>query len=258
MKFASLVRDLALIRAPERQAELSRLSHARLARLPEATIVTVVRGWFELKADGHSDADILREIEGRRQKEYGEESLPGDLTLESYARYRLRLEHPGEEKAHDAIFVMQAVHRASQVIGGTYREDTEGATARGARPGAMAVLAYAVLVALIQGVFGLVAAFGSRGAPVSPAAALVVAALALILLLGAIGYAGGTVWGRPVLLAGLWGELAVLAVAEAQVAMGAPGFSGSLVPGLIPAAGAVAALLYLRRRHREFHSPPPR
>ena len=256
MKFASLVRDLALIRAPEKRAELARLSHAQLARLPEATIVTVVRGWFELKADGNSDADILREIEGRRQKEYGEESLPGDLTLESYTRYRLRLEHPQETKAHDAIFVMQAVHKANQVIGGTYREDTEGATARGARPGAMAILAFAVLVAVVQGTFGLVAAFGSRGAPASPGIALVVAAVALLLLLGAIGYAGGTVWGRPVLRAALWSELAVLAVGQAQVAMSASSSPGALVPLLVPAAIALAALHYLRRRHREFTGQP--
>ncbi|MBK8322069.1 MAG: hypothetical protein IPL06_04875 [Betaproteobacteria bacterium] len=255
MKFASLVRELALIRAPERQVELARLSHAQLGRLPEATIVTVVHGWFELKADGHPDADILREIEGRRKKEYGEESLPGDLTLESYARYRLRLEHPREEKAHDAIFVMQAVHRARQVLGATYREDTEGTTARGARPGAMAILAYAVLIGVIQGSLGFIAAFGSRAAPVSPGAALVVALVAVFLLLGAIGYAGGTVWGRPTLQAGLWGELAVLAIAEAQVAVSAKGSPGGLVPLLVPAAGAIAALYYLHRRHREFTAP---
>lgn len=251
MKFASLVRDLALIRTPERQAELARLSHAQLARLPEATIVTVVRGWFELKADGHPDADILREIEGRRQKEYGEESLPGDLTLDSYTRYRLRLEHPQEAKAHDAIFVMQAVHKASQMIGRTYREETEGATARGARPGAMAILAYALLITVVQGAIGAMAV-SDRGAPVPAAFAVVLVGAALFLLLGAIGYAGGTFWGRQALVAGLWCELAVLAIVEAQVAMSDSGSRGGLVPVLFPAVGAIAALYYLRRRHREF------
>jgi hypothetical protein len=256
MKFAALARDLALIRTPERQAELARLSRAQLERLPEATLVKVVHGWFELKSDGHSDADILREIEGRRAKEYGEEPLPGDLTLESYARYRLRLEHPQETNAHDAIFVMQAVHRASQVIGATYREETEGASARGPRVGAMAVLAYAAFIAIGQGLPGMVFLLaGSTRMPGWVAATGL--AVAVTLLLGAIGYAGGTFWGRRVALAALWSELALLAIATVVATLHMPPpLSAYLLPA-VPAAGAVASLYYLRRRHREFAGLSP-
>jgi hypothetical protein len=256
VKFASLIRDLALIRSPDRQAEIARLSNGQLARLPEATLVTVVRGWFELKADGHSDADILREIEGRREKAYGEEPLPGDLTLESYARYRLRLEHPKEEKAHDAIFVMQAVHRASQVIGGTYRDETEGATARGPRSGAMLILGFALALAIIQGMAGF-AALRTGVAPFPGGLAVPMLAVSGALLAGAIGYAGGAFWGRKLLVPGLYGQIALGVALAAAIAMdkGAPP-SAYFFP-LLPAAFAAAALAYLRRRQREFAKQSP-
>lgn len=251
MKFASLIRDLALIRSPERKDEIARLSNGQLARLPEATIVAVIRGWFELKADGHSDADILREIESRREKEYGEESLPGGLTLESYTRYRLRLEHPGEEKAHDAIFVMQAVHRARQVIGGTCREETEGATARGPRKGATAILAYAAVIAATQGWFAIVLLRAGITDLQGWVAVLGVAA-ACGMLLGAIGYAGGTVWGRPLLVAFLGAEISVCVVL-AVLSLIEGGWDPLVVlPFAAAAAGAFASLAYLRHRRREF------
>jgi len=256
VKFASLIRDLALIRSPDRQAEIARLSNGQLARLPEATLVTVVRGWFELKADGHSDADILREIEGRREKAFGEEPLPGDLTLESYARYRLRLEHPQEEKAHDAIFVMQAVHRASQVIGGTYRDETEGATARGPRSGAMLILGFALALAIIQGMALFAALRGGR--PPWPGwLAVLLMAQSVVLLAGAIGYAGGAFWGRTLLVPSLFGQILLYVALAATIAMDetAP-LSASVIP-LLPAAFAAAAVGYLRRRQREFGKQSP-
>lgn len=250
MNHSRLVRDLALIRSPGRRAEISRMSRAALARLPEATLVAIVRGWFELKADGHPDADILREIEGRREKVYGEEPLPGDLNLESYVRYRLRLEHPGEPGAHDAIFVMQAVHRASRVIGGEDRE-TEGATARGMRGGAWAILAYAFLLCVIQGIFCALELRNGYAAVPRGLAVLGVASAAG-LLLGAIGYGGGASWGRVFLVAALYAELAFCAALVVGTLASQPSMPGKLVFLLPPALGAILALAYVKRRRREF------
>lgn len=255
VKFASLIRELALIRSPERKAEIARLSKAGLARLPEATLVAVVRGWFELKADGHSDADILREIEGRREREYGEEPLPGDFTLESYTRYRLRLEHPQEPMSHDAIFVMQAVHRATRVIGGAC-EETEGATARGMRTGAWVILAYAVVTAVTQGAFGaLVLKHGDASVP-AWLAVLCIASVAG-LLLGAIGYGGGASWGRGFLVAALYAELAVCIALVVAILILQKAALGSLIFPLLPAAGALLALAYVNRRRHEFATRAP-
>jgi hypothetical protein len=256
VKFASLIRDLALIRSPERKDEIARLSKGQLARLPEATIVAVVHGWFELKADGHSDADILREIEGRREKVYGEEALPGDLTLVSYTRYRLRLEHPGQERAHDATFVMQAVHRASQVIGATYGEETEGATARGPRTGATLILGFAAALAVTQGVIGYHALrYGDAPLPDWMGALLLV--VPGVLLVGAIGYAGGTTWGRALLVPGLFGQIALcVAMAVAIAVDGIAPLSTYIFPSL-PAAFAIAALAYLRRRQGGYRAQSP-
>lgn len=96
------------------------MSAAELGARPEATIAAIVHGWFEYRSNGYADADIFREIEGRRAKAYGEEPLPGDLNLDSYTRYRMRLEYPGETPLHDPVYVMQAVHLVSEVIGREY------------------------------------------------------------------------------------------------------------------------------------------
>lgn len=235
---------------------MARLSNGQLARLPEATIVTVVHGWFELKADGHSDADILREIEGRREKAYGEESLPGDLTLESYTRYRLRIEHPKEEKAHDAIFVMQAVHRASQVIGGTYREETEGVTARGPRAGAMLILGSSLALAILQ-ILGGIAALRTGRVPWPLWLAFLMMAQSVILLAGAIGYAGGVFWGRKLLVPSLFGQIVLYVVLAAAIVAEQDAPLSAGVIASLPAVLAAAALTYLRRRQREFGRQSP-
>ena len=163
----NLIRLLVRLRTRDRVPEdmLARLGAAELLARPEATIAVITRGWHEFRANGYADADIYREIEARRLREYGAEPLPADLTLESFTRYRLRLEHPGEAALHDPAYVAQAVRLASEACERDYGPHGEAPGARSMPAGHLAVLAYAVLVVAIQGLGNLGKGLGIRVAP---------------------------------------------------------------------------------------------
>lgn len=163
----NLIRLLVRLRTRDRVPEdaLARLGAAELLARPEATIAVIARGWHEFRANGYAEADIYREIEARRLREYGEEPLPADLTLESFTRYRLRLEHPGEAALHDPAYVAQAVRLASEACERDYGPHGEAPGARSMPAGHLAVLAYAVLVVAIQGLGNLGKGLGIRVAP---------------------------------------------------------------------------------------------
>ncbi len=152
MDTPAVVRRLVALRSRDRvdEGELKKMTDAQLRVRPEATLAAIVHGWFEFRSNGYPDADILREIEARRAQAYGAEPLPSDLTLESYARYRMRLEHPGEPALHETVWVMQAVQLVSDVLAREYGP-------RGQAPGLRSLdwrqtlaLVFAALVFIVQ------------------------------------------------------------------------------------------------------------
>jgi hypothetical protein len=211
VKNAELVRSIIRLRSADRPADevIARLGNAELASQPEATIVAIVRGYYEFKSNGYEDADIYREIEGRRQQAYGVEPLPADLNLDTYTRYRMRLEYPSQSAVHDPIFVTQAVHKV--------REDLEKEYGPGGMPATFrtmpwvdnAVLVYATLVGVIQGGFLGFTIVASKQLPISMFFALALVVVAVAILAGAIGSAGRAAWGRALLVAALAAQFTI-------------------------------------------------
>lgn len=163
----NLIRLLVRLRTRDRVPEesLAHFGATNLRARPEATLVAIVRGWHEFRANGYAEADIYREIEARRSREYGAEPLPSDLTLESFARYRMRLEHPAEAALHEPEYVAQAVRLASRACEREFGPHGEPPGVRSMPAGHLAVLAYAVLVVAIQGLGNLGKGLGIRVAP---------------------------------------------------------------------------------------------
>ena len=205
MKDAELIRSIIRLRNADRPSDdvIARLGKAELATQPEATIVAIVRGFYEFKSNGYSDADIYREIEGRREQAYGQEPLPADLNLDNYTRYRMRLEFPNQSALHDPVFVMQAVHSVRETLEKEYGPGGMPVTFRTMPWVDNAVLAYALLVGFIQGgLLGFAIASG-KGPPISVPFAPVLVVVAAAILAGAIGSAGKVAWGRTLLVAAL-------------------------------------------------------
>jgi hypothetical protein len=73
--------------------DIDSLSETMLMGLPEATIVTIVETWAILRKQGLRDKEILQRIEAHRASFGGYGDLPDPLTLQSYIKYRLDLEH---------------------------------------------------------------------------------------------------------------------------------------------------------------------
>lgn len=205
MKDAELVRSIIRLRSADRPPDevIARLGKSELASQPEATIVAIVRGYYEFKSNGYEDADIYREIGGRREQAYGQEPLPADLNLDNYTRYRMRLEFPNQPALHDPVFVMQAVHKVREELEKEYGPGGMPVTFRTMPWVDNAIVAYATLVGFIQGgLVGLGIASG-KGPPISMPFALALVVVAVALLAGAIGCAGRAVWGRTLLVAAL-------------------------------------------------------
>lgn len=246
----NLIRLLVRLRPRDRVPEdtLARLGAAELLARPEATIAVIARGWHEFRANGYADADIYREIEARRLREYGAEPLPADLTLESFTRYRLRLEHPGEAALHDPAYVAQAVRLASEACERDYGPRGESPGARSMPAGHLAVLAYAVLVALVQGLGNLGKGLGTRAVPAPDAwVNLTLAAIALGLAVAVFAWIQQARWGRVAAMAMLAAEIVLgwLAVAHGM-------YTGEAMASVEWAQGintvlAAACLAYVRR-----------
>ncbi|NJD89776.1 MAG: hypothetical protein FIB05_17385 [Betaproteobacteria bacterium] len=205
MKDAELVRSIIRLRSVDRPPDdvIAQLGKAELASQPEATIVAIVKGYYEFKSNGYEDADIYREIEGRREQVYGEEPLPADLNLDNYTRYRMRLEYPGQAALHDPVFVMQAVHKVREALEKEYGPGGMPITFRSMPWLDNALLAYAALFIVAQGIipgWGIVKGKVSGG---ELAALPVFIGVALGIAVGTIAFVAKAAWGRSLLLAAL-------------------------------------------------------
>jgi len=205
MKNAELIRSIIRLRSADRPADevLAKLGKAELASQPEATIVAIVRGYYEFKSNGYEDADIYREIEGRREQAYGQEPLPPDLNLDNYACYRMKLEYPGQAALHDPIFVMQAVHKVREALEREYGPSGMPLSFRTMPWVENSLLAYATLFAVAQGgILGYGIATGKAsgsGWIVLPVFILVALAIAV----GTLAFVAKAAWARSLLLAAL-------------------------------------------------------
>ena len=68
MNDAPILRELVRLRANDRVGDeaIDRMTPHELQARPEATVLAIVRGFYEFKSNGYAEADIYREIEGRR------------------------------------------------------------------------------------------------------------------------------------------------------------------------------------------------
>jgi len=205
VKDAELIRSIIRLRSADRPADdaVAALGKAELASQPEATIVAIVRGYYEFKSNGYEDADIYREIEGRRQQAYGEEPLPADLNLDNYARYRMRLEYPNQTALHDPIFVMQAVHKAREALEKEYGPGGVPVTFRTMPWMSNVLLVYVVFVVLFQAAATVTSLADSRYTQLPTTVIVAIAALTVAVGAGAVGFVGHASWGRSVLMPAL-------------------------------------------------------
>lgn len=260
MDVLPVIRSLVELRTRDRvpKEALARMTAAELRARPEATIAAIVDGWYEFRANGYADADIYREIEGRRSQAYGDEPLPADLTLDTYTRYRMRLEHPAETALHDMAYVMQAVSLVSAA-----RERAYGPGGTPVAFSAMtwvetAMMVYAAFVLLLQGLPNalLLLNLNSRLATDRWLAAPLLA-LAIAVALGVFGYCGRASWGRVAIKASLvaevvfgWGALAYLVLGD----RGVPPVWGLHIVNTIVALAFVA---FVHGRERDASRPAP-
>jgi hypothetical protein len=211
MKDADLIRQLVRLRSRDAVPDevLRRMGAAQLHARPEALVLAIVRGYYEFKSNGYSDADIYREIEGRRAAAYGEEPLPADLNLESYTSYRMRLEHPGEAALHDPVFAIQAVHRVREFLEDQFGPEGTPPSLRTLPLGHFAVLVYGAIVGVVQGVGSVVHLASGKYSGASSVELSLYLALAVAIVAGSVGYAGRAIWGRPFLLGAIAAQIAV-------------------------------------------------
>jgi hypothetical protein len=74
--------------------DVDALSDLELMGLPEATIVTIVETYCTMKRQANlPDEDIFEAIEAHRSMFGDTGTMPSSLTLPSYIKYRLGLEH---------------------------------------------------------------------------------------------------------------------------------------------------------------------
>lgn len=256
MRDADLIRQLVRLRTrdPVPEETLRRMGAAQLRARPEALVLAIVRGYYEFKSNGYADADIYREIEGRRAAAYGEEPLPADLNLETYTSYRMRLEHPGEAALHDPAFAIQAVHRVREFLEGRFGPEGMPPSLRTMPPGHLAVLVYGTLVGVMQGLgcAGQLASGKYSGAESVELSLFLVVAVAIAA--GAIGFVGKAVWGRPLLLASVGAQFLVhgfLYVYQADPGGNLGVFDGVIIAIMVAHLAALCAIaVYAHRAGR--------
>lgn len=256
MKDAELIRSIIRLRSTDRPADevIARLGKAELASQPEATIVAIVRGYYEFKSNGYADADIYREIQGRRQQVYGEEPLPADLTLDNYTRYRMRLEYPNQPALHDPIFVMQAVHRARAALEKEYGPEGMPVTFRTMPWVNNLLLVYAAIVGITQGGRSAAGLGDPRFASTATPELWLLIGAAAAVVIAAVGFVGKAAWGRTALLAALVLE-AVLP--WAAIAMLHPvGMIGSSVDAWLQSLNTILIVGFLAYLYRRPDSRP--
>ena len=91
-------------------AMVDALSVEILMGMPEATLVTIVDAFAQLKIKGLSHIDALNTIERSRTQGVAE-TVPAGMTLEAYAGYRVSREH-GERAISSSAHIFQSVELA--------------------------------------------------------------------------------------------------------------------------------------------------
>ncbi|MGI9250061.1 MAG: hypothetical protein ACR2PR_02535 [Pseudohongiellaceae bacterium] len=89
------------------------LSGIQIMGLPESTIVTIVQTWATLRKRGVSDEEIIMRIERHRSRFKDGGNLPSPLTLSSYIKHRVNLEHAIGAPIEDS-FIEEAVELSKQ------------------------------------------------------------------------------------------------------------------------------------------------
>jgi len=87
------------------------LPDTQLMGLPEATIVTIVETYWQSRNQGLSDKEIFEAIENHRAI-IGAGTIPSPLTLSTYIKYRVGLEHSGGAPISE-IFIDEAIKEAT-------------------------------------------------------------------------------------------------------------------------------------------------
>ncbi len=88
------------------------LSTVQLMSLPEATIVTIVETYYMMKRQSNStDEGILEAVEEHRSMFGDKGTMPSPLTLSSYIKYRLNIEH-SQGILINSKFVDEAIEEA--------------------------------------------------------------------------------------------------------------------------------------------------
>ena len=87
------------------------LPDTKLMGLPEATIVTIVETYWQLRNQGLSDKEIFEAIENHRAI-IGTGTIPSPLTLSTYIKYRVGLEHSGIAPISET-FIDEAIKEAT-------------------------------------------------------------------------------------------------------------------------------------------------
>jgi hypothetical protein len=95
--------------------DIDSLSETELMGLPEATLVTIVETYWQLKNQGLSDEEILEAIERHRASFLDSGKLPSQLTLSNYIKYRIGLEHSHGIPISDD-FIEEAIKQATKAF----------------------------------------------------------------------------------------------------------------------------------------------
>lgn len=95
--------------------DIDSLSETMLMGLPEATIVTIVETYWQSKNQGLSDKEILETIERHRASFGNSGTLPSQLTLSNYIKYRVGLEHSHGAPISDD-FIEEAIKQATNAF----------------------------------------------------------------------------------------------------------------------------------------------
>jgi len=102
--------------------DIESFSEIELMGLPEATIVTIVETYWQGKTRGLSDKEILETIENYRVSFDGNVgTLPSEMTLSNYIKYRVRSEHYSAPISNVSIgisdnFIDEAIKEATRAF----------------------------------------------------------------------------------------------------------------------------------------------
>jgi hypothetical protein len=111
---------------------IDEMSDLDVLGLPEGTIVTIVETWATLNRSGVPEAEIFDRIEQHRQSLGDSGRVPSPLTLASYVRYRVRLEH-GDEAVIDDTFIDFTIEEAKKWLAGEVGQGRAGGEPQGHR-----------------------------------------------------------------------------------------------------------------------------